>query len=132
MNVIPTLSSKGWAVTPEERIDAILAYYQALNPSMTNRYRGKVFSLQSAIWRGGMNMDTVANNVQVDLTTILTNNFPEGAEVTTTAVPIDEDGATYNLNIAATVVSDGRSYDMATSLDKVDSRFMTEYNVERT
>ena len=79
-----------------------------------------------------MNMDTVANNVQVDLTTILTNNFPEGAEVTTTAVPIDEDGATYNLNIAATVVSDGRSYDMATSLDKVDSRFMTEYNVERT
>lgn len=134
MNVIPTLNSKGYAKTPEEKLDAVLLYYQSLNPSMTNRYRGKIRSLQNAIWEAGTdsgNMERLSSIVKSDLTKILSNNFPEGATIEVVAEPISVDGSTYNLNISATVKENGKTYDMSSSLDKINSRFMDTFNVTR-
>lgn len=134
MNIIPTLNSKGHAKTPEEKLDAVLLYYQSLNPSMTNRYRGKIRSLQNAIWESGTdsgNIERLISIVKNDLTSILTNNFPEGVTTEVTSEAISADGSTYNLIISATVIENGKTYDMAGSLDKIDSRFMDVFNVTR-
>lgn len=134
MNVIPTLNSKGYAKTPEEKLDAVLLYYQSLNPSMTNRYRGKIRSLQNAIWEAGTdsgNMERLTRIVKADLVMILTNNFPSGATVEVTAEPLSTDGSTYNLNISATVTENGKTYDLSGSLDRINSRFMETFKVTR-
>lgn len=135
MNVIPTLSSKGYAKTPEEKLDAVLLYYQTLNPSMTVRYKGKIRSLQNAIWEAGTradSMEVLARIVKSDLTTILGNNFPEGTSVDVTAIQNSEDSADYDLRIGATVIEKGKEYDLATSMDRIESRFMESFDVTRT
>lgn len=134
MNIIPTLNSKGHAKSPEEKLDAVLVYYQSLNPSMTNRYRSKIRSLQNAIWECGTdggNIERLTGVVKSDLTMILNNNFPEGATIEVNAAPITGGGSTYNLIISATVVENGKTHDMAGSLDKIDSRFMDVFDVTR-
>ena len=134
MNIIPTLNSKGHAKSPEEKLDAVLLYYQSLNPSMTNRFRGKIRSLQNAVWEAGTeanNMERLVSIVKSDLTNILTNNFPEGVSVEVNGKPISADGSTYNLIISATVNEGGKTYDMSGSLDKIDSRFMNTFDVVR-
>lgn len=134
MRVIPTLTSRGHAKTVEERVDAILTYYQALNPSMSNRFSKSIKSLQAAIWTAGTGFDSMERTVSIvktDLEFILSNNFPEGATVDVSAQEISGSDATFNLLIAATVVENEKTYDLSTSLERIDSRFMNEYQVKR-
>lgn len=134
MNVIPTLNSKGYAKTPEEKLDAIMLYYQSLNPSMTNRYRGKIRSLQNAIWQAGTdggNIERLVSIVKDDLNMIIGNNFPEGSTIEVNAEPIATDGSTYNLIISATVVEKGKTYDLSTGLERIDSRFVSTFDVTK-
>jgi len=122
MKVVPTLSSKGWAKSPEERIDKIMLYYNALNPSQTLRYKGNVLSLQYAIYRAGDDMDALARYVETDLTDILKRNFPEGHTVSVNAVQIDGT-ETYDIQCTLTVTSDGKRYDVANVIASIDSDF---------
>lgn len=134
MIVIPTLSLKGYAKSPEEIIDAVLLYYQSLNPSMTNRFKGKVRTLQATINRAGVeydNMEKLAQYVGEDLTMIFGNLFPEGVTVDVTAKPLDGEVARYNLLIEATVSRNGVVYDVGKSLEAIDSRFIKQFNVEQ-
>lgn len=134
MKVIPTLNSKGYAKTPEERLDAILTYYQSLNPSMTNRYRGKIRSLQNAIWEAGTDSNNIERLVAIvkdDLTKIVSNNFPDGATIEVTSKAERVDGATFNLLISGTVIENGKTYDLSGSLDRIESRFMDVFDVTR-
>lgn len=130
MHVVPTLSLAGWVKTPEERIDRIILYYTATNPSQTLRYNGHVVSLQYAFFRAGESMEELAQIVSRDLTAIFSRNFPEGATVEVEAVPIDgEDSALYNLEIAITVQVDNKIYNAAQTLSRINSEYVRTQQV---
>lgn len=48
---VPTLSSKGYIYTAEEKIDHLLAYALLSNASQTSLFRGEISSLQELIQR---------------------------------------------------------------------------------
>lgn len=128
MHVVPTLSLAGWVITPEERIDRIILYYTATNPSQTLRFKGRVVSLQAAIFEGGEYMDQVARIVARDLTSVFTRNFPEGATVEVDALS-DDDGALYNLQITITVRANGKLYNAAQTLSRINSDYVKHQRV---
>jgi hypothetical protein len=129
MRVVPTFTLSGWVKTPEERIDRIILYYTNTNPSQTLRYNGHVVSLQSAIFRAGDSMDQLARIVAKDLTFVFTNNFPEGATVTVEAHAIDDSGR-HNLEIEVVVTDNGKQYNAAQTLTRIDSDYVKYRRVE--
>lgn len=133
MKIIPTFTLKGNSLTPEEQLDSIMTYYQSMPKSTTLRYKGQVRSLQYAIYHAGTgpdNMEVLVRRVKEDLTLIVSNNFPEYAEVEVTQQLIDENESRINLLVSITVKHDGKTYDLATSLDSINSRYKDVHEVE--
>ena len=131
MITVPSLSPRGWVVNPEEQLDKQLDYYTASNPSQTLLYNGNVYSLQSAIFECGRNMDTLTTIVSNHLTKIFGRIFPEGATVNVTYEYIGETSAV-NLLVSANVVRNNKTYDLAGAICNVDSSFVKSNNAIRT
>lgn len=117
---IPTFSTLGFVHEPKLMLDRILAYYEALNYSGTLLYQGKIRSLARAIFDTSGNINLLTDRIKADITSLLTNNFPDGVEVTVTSEQID-DTDFYNIIVSARVQSDNRAYDLAGAINSVPS-----------
>ena len=125
-NAIGTLSTRGWVIDAKQKLDQILAYYQAANPSQTIVFNGHVVSLQRAVADTAGNVNALVMRVKHDLGLVLSNNFPEGANVDVDYTT-DETGA-INLIISSQVNDNGTVYDIASAINDVESLFVKVTN----
>jgi hypothetical protein len=131
MITIPSLSPRGWVMNPEEQLDKQLDYYASSNPSQTLLYNGNVYSLQSAIFECGGNMDTLTTIVSNHLTKIFGRIFPEGASISVSYEYIGDSSAV-DLLVSASDVRDSKNYDLAGAICNVDSSFVKSQNAIRS
>lgn len=123
-----TLSTRGWARTPEARMDRTLTDYLSANPSQTVFYRGNVTSLQSDIFSCGGNVDILIQYVQRNLGLMYSRQFPENStvEVTYTVDQVRPDKV--DLHIAVLVYENGKAYDLSRVINAIDSVFVSSQN----
>lgn len=123
-----TLSTRGWARTPEARMDRTLTDYLSANPSQTVFYRGNVTSLQSDIFSCGGNVDLLIQYVQRNLGLMYSRQFPENSsvEVTYTVDQVRPDKV--DLHIAVLVYENGKAYDLSRVINAIDSVFVSSQN----
>lgn len=130
MIALPTLSTRGWAKTPETIIDNVMTYYVSNNPSQSFTYRGEVFSLQSAIKDGGGSMDAIAENVRHGLGTMLKRYFPKGINIDVVPVPINGfDDSKINLEISGYVITDDGKLNIIRALHNINSHYINVADV---
>lgn len=123
MKQLPTMSTRGWAKTPETIIDNIFTYYQASNPSQSFTYLNAVHSIQYAIKEAAGRPDTLARLIQEDLTEVLSRYFPEGAFVDTGYNYIDDNDSQINIDISGHVMYNGEKYNLVKSIGTINSHF---------
>ena len=119
MRVIPTFKLEGLISDPRKRMNQILEYYLASNPSQTLLYRGHVVSMQSAIFRGANNADKLESEVRGDLAKVFSTNFDEITELDVTVVGIEGNDTRLDIRIKVAVREGEGVYDLARSLDVV-------------
>ena len=78
---VGTVSTRGWAKTPRERIREMMNHYTEAGYSQSQIYQGNVRSLAKAKQMFAQDPDGLANRVKTDLTTLYEHIFPEGVEV---------------------------------------------------
>ncbi len=117
--VVGTVSTRGWAVTPEERIREIINHFTESGFSQSVIYRGKIKSLSYLRACYLEDPASLADEVRDALTELLKNVFgPEGGtvEVETSTEPDGQSEVVYVLVITAMVTINGNRYDIHDSV----------------
>ncbi|ECD1607310.1 hypothetical protein M8812_002353 [Salmonella enterica subsp. enterica serovar Bareilly] len=109
---VGTVSTRGWAKTPRERIREMMNHYTEAGYSQSQIYQGNVRSLAKAKQMFAQDPDGLANRVKTDLTTLYEHIFPEGVEVETTWEYLPDTDVRYRIIIQARVMSGGVWYDV--------------------
>lgn len=86
--VVGTLSTRGWAITPEEKIREVMNNYTEAGFSQSVIYQGNIKSLEHARYRTEQDPEALKSEVKKDLLSLYGNIFPDGVEVNTS---IEED-----------------------------------------
>lgn len=120
MPVVGTLSTRGWARTPEEKLRELINHFTESGYSQSVLYKGNIKSL--SYLRANYLDDPAAlvENVQKSLTTLLRNVFSEpNCEVSVEVSTESEAGSevVYRLVISARVIIDGQKYDAYDSVE---------------
>ena len=121
---VPTLSSKGYVYTTEEKIDHLLAYALLSNASQSSLFRGEVTSFQELIQR--TQGDRIALQSQADMA--LGNYFSRYFDdVVTEIVVLDDpdDGRKIRLRIYISVRDGERTVSVGTVAQFMDGIFKT-------
>ena len=109
---VGTVSTRGWAKTPRERIREMMNHYTEAGYSQSQIYQGNVRSLAKAKQMFAQDPDGLANRVKTDLTALYEHIFPEGGEVETTWEYLPDTDVRYRIIIQARVMSGGVWYDV--------------------
>lgn len=112
VGVVGRLSTQGWAITPEDKINAVFVNYQEAAESSSVLFRGNVLSLAYAQVMCDNDHDLLARRVLSDLNTILTHVFPEGVSLDVTAVK-NELNSRYDLEIVGSVTENNVVYNIS-------------------
>ena len=109
---VGTVSTRGWAKTPRERIREMTNHYTEAGYSQSQIYQGNVRSLAKAKQMFAQDPDGLANRVKTDLTALYEHIFPEGVEVETAWEYLPDTDVRYRIIIQARVMSGGVWYDV--------------------
>lgn len=123
-----TLSTKGWARTPEARMDRTLTDYLSANPSQTVFYRGNVTSLQSDIFSSGGDVQRLMQYIKRNLGLMYSRQFPENSSVDVTYVVDQNKPDKVDLHISVLVYEKGKAYDLSRVINAIDSVFVASQN----
>lgn len=123
-----TLSTLGWARTPESRMDRVLTDYLSANPSQTIFYRGNVNSLQSDIFSCGGNIDQLIQYIKRSLGAAYSRQFPENSTVEVTYTPDTIRPDKVDIHISVLVYENGVAYDLSRVINAIDSVFVSSQN----
>lgn len=108
--VVGSLSVRGWAATPEEKIREVMNNYTEAGFSQSVIYQGNVKSLEHARFRTEQDMDALKREVKNDLVALYGNVFPEGVEVNADVQQQEDSDVRYILYIEVKVTEQGQSY----------------------
>jgi len=119
---IVTLSTAGVVRTPNEKIDAAMAYFFETQHSQSNETRQSNVSCQEITMRTSHDSNLLSSELQKQLTEYL-NRFFVSTEL---EVSIDDpdDGGAYDVVITGSVTEvDGKKYQVAESLEAHGTNF---------
>lgn len=123
---VGTVSTRGWARTPRERIREAMNHYTEAGYSQSQIYQGNVRSLAKAQQMYAQDPDGLASKVKSDLTAIYGNIFPEGVEVETKWEYLPDTDVRYRVIIQARAKSGGIWYDVERYVETETSRIEDE------
>lgn len=109
--VVGTVSTRGWAKTPEEKIHGIMNNYTESGYSQSVIYRGNIRSLAYAEQSLSQDPDAMAAKIAEDLTALYGAVFPEGCDVNVTWSWEENSNTRFNVQMAISVVENGKRYD---------------------
>lgn len=118
--VVGTLSTRGWARTPEEKIRELINHFTESGYSQSVLYKGSIKSLSYLRAAYIEDPTALAEEVQKSLTTLLRNVFFEPDSVVEVEVTSEADRGSevvYRLVITARVTVAGKKYDVYDSVE---------------
>ena len=118
--VVGTLSTRGWARTPEEKIRELINHFTESGYSQSVLYKGSIKSLSYLRAAYIEDPTALAEEVQKSLTTLLRNVFFEPDSVVEVEVTSEADRGSevvYRLVITARVPVAGQKYDVYDSVE---------------
>lgn len=129
---VPSLSAAGWLTNINEKADALMSYYFGSEHSQTHLYRDRVTSLPYHIQHYGNNPLKLKGKVERDLTDYFLRYF-EAADVTVTVdEPAEGDPERINLKIDATVMDDGKRYNLGKLIETHNSKIKNIFDINNT
>lgn len=109
--VVGTLSTRGWAKTPEEKIREVMNNYTESGYSQSVVYRGHIRSYAYARQQcAQQDPETLAEYVNADLLVLYGNVFPEKVSVETEVVYDEVQTERFALKIAVEIYDNGIPY----------------------
>lgn len=109
-NVVPTLDTSGWVKGVAQKAERVMSYYVTTQYSQSNTFKGQVRSLQSTIQRTMHDKSALMQAVQTDMIALL-NAYYDSVSVSVDIKPYKGDENKMNIQMTATVVEGGLSYD---------------------
>lgn len=119
-----TLSTRGWLITPEARLERLLTEYECANPSQTLIYRGSVSSLQATAQRVGTEPDALSAAIQDDLERKVSRCFPERPGVVEVNCLLNREEDKVTIEIGITVYENNTPYSLNRVLASRGSTFI--------
>lgn len=117
--IVGTVSTRGWARTPEEMIREAINHFTEAGYSQTVLYRGKIKSLSMLRAMHVQSPEDLADAVRDNLTALLGNIFSADGGKVEVDVTTESDGQSevvYMLVIAARVTLNNQQYDVANNV----------------
>ncbi|QVW55180.1 hypothetical protein pEaSNUABM29_00136 [Erwinia phage pEa_SNUABM_29] len=111
MIAVGTLSTRGWARTPQEKIRELMNHYTEAGYSQSVIYQKNVKSLAYTQAVFAQDPDGMANQIKTDLENLYGNVFPEGVEVETSWDYMPDSDVRFRIYIALRVSEQGVWYD---------------------
>lgn len=111
---VGTVSTRGWAITPKDKIRELMNNYTESGQSQSIVYRGNIRSMAAAQADHSQNPDALAETVQSDLLALYGNVF--GADNVKCNVDwtwVEDSDVRYKLIIELKVTENGSDYDAA-------------------
>ena len=117
--VVGTLSVRGWAKTPEDRIRELMNHYTESGASQSVIYRGNIKSLAYTRAMLAQQPDAMASQVQADLIALYSSNF-EDVECDVDVTYEEDSDVRFNLNINLRVMYNGAWMDAVNYVETVN------------
>lgn len=108
---VGTLSTRGWARTPQEKIRELMNHYTESGVSQSIVYAGNIKSMAAQQANYAQDPDGMAAQVKNDLNELYGNIFPEGVEVDVEPSFLVDSTVRFQLNIELRVTDGGKEYD---------------------
>lgn len=121
--VVPTLSSVGWAKSPAEKADALLAHFYEADYYQTYLYSGQVTNVQYVMEQYGHDVILVAQQLRESLHTYLSRYY-DLVNIDVTSEPMTEPVLTngYQLRVFCQVTENGKEYSFGQSIVAANSK----------
>ncbi|AEP83858.1 hypothetical protein EXP36_00320 [Salmonella enterica subsp. enterica serovar Weltevreden] len=123
MIAVGTLSTRGWARTPQEKARELMNHYTESGYSQSVVYRGNIKSLAYTQAVFAQDPDGMVAQIKMDLENLYGNVFPAGVEVETSWEFLKDSDVRYRIFISVRVqeVADGEWYDVERYVDTESS-----------
>lgn len=123
MIAVGTLSTRGWARTPQEKARELMNHYTESGYSQSVVYRGNIKSLAYTQALYAQDPDGMVAQIKSDLEKLYGNVFPAGVEVATSWEFLENSDVRYRVFISVRVqeVTDGEWYDVERYVDTESS-----------
>ncbi len=125
---MPTLSSKGWVDSPQDKLSFLINYYILSDAEQSLIYRGSVINLPTTYFKYINEPEQMAIAVKSDLESLLSRHF-DVVEVRTYAKELDN-AKKYGIGIFAAIVENGVKYTAysAVTMTNNNSREIINFN----
>jgi len=118
--VLPHLSTDSWVTDPTRQLDILLGHFFATESLQSNEYPGAIVSWKDLLARFGNRPDEMAGQLENALDSYIGRYFTDrDVEVS----PDVKDGVEYDLNLAVSVVKDGKTISLRTILKQENGIF---------
>ncbi len=122
---IPTLSSKGWVKTIEEKGDFALSYFITTEQSQSVLYQGKLISLQYLVQRYGNDEVTLQAEVGKALEQLMRGYFGESVDaVVDVAEAAPNKPGQLTITFRCIVREDGREHSLGRRVQFLNSKLV--------
>ncbi len=122
---IPTLSSKGWVKTIEEKGDFVLSYFITTEQSQSVLYQGKLISLQYLVQRYGNDEVTLQAEVGKALEQLMRGYFGESVDAVVDVAEADPNKpGQLTITFRCIVREDGREHSLGRRVQFLNSKLV--------
>lgn len=128
-NMVPTLTSKGWAADPESKADALLSYYFTNQYSQSNLFAGSITSLQWQLQQYGNNPVELQTRMENSLQSYLSGYFDQVAVEVLIIDPTSTTDNRITVQVNAMVTQDSKSYSLGRLVSFLNSTIVKIMNM---
>lgn len=118
---VPTLSSKGWVVSPTEKADLILSYFFLSEYSRSFLYYGEISSLPYLLQTYNGDIGTLRSKLITSVHDLMQRYFDE-VSVDVDIADLSEEPGRFTIRLGVNFQSEGQSYDLAKALPVYNGR----------
>jgi len=111
---VGTVSTRGWAKTPKDKIRELMNHYTESGQSQSIVFRGNIRSMAAAQADHSQNPDALAEQVNADLLALYGNVFgTDNVECNVDWAWVEDSDVKFKLIIELKVTENGKDYDAA-------------------
>jgi hypothetical protein len=130
---VPTLSTSGWIVTPQQKADMLMAhFYEAMN-NQTYTYPGQVASIQYVIEKNAGDIPATCQGIQQVLEQYLSRYYPTvQVQVTSDDITANNPSSLVNLTVYISALESGQTQAFTALIQMANSKFLKAVSLNNT
>ncbi len=130
---VPTLSSGGWIVTPQQKADYLMAYFYESMYNQTYVFQGQVSSIQYVIEQNSGSIPKTCDALRTALEQYLGRYYDSViVSVTSDDVTAGNESSLINLTVGIGVMEDKIPYGITQLISMTNSKFLKAVTINNT